>query len=795
METIEGSTVRNRKAQQKKPPKSEEETTEVRDENLSSNERHQRPSDEPSSKTLENDDDGKERKRSTSTPEKHERDVENDRFSVTVNLQFNGATVGLFLLSFLTRFYSIGYPGGVVFDEIHFGKFVSLYLKNTFYFDQHPPLGKLLIAGAAGTAGYSGSFEFPKIGSEYDASVPVFALRFVPALCGSLLAPIVYSILRQMKLGQGISLLGGLLIVFDNALLTHSRFILVESILLFFAALGILAILKFLQAEPFSARWWTQGTIAAISLTAAVCVKFVGFYSYLLAVYMMGRHVWQELPDRRRSSIYLTLKVLAMATLVLCVSAAIYLGCFYVHFATLYKAGPHDTVMTSAFQASLEGGLASITRGQPLRIQHGSQITLKHTHGRVCWLHSHPHVYPIKYADGRGSSHQQQVTCYGFKDVNNWWIVKRPEKEGLMVGEDPDYIENGDIVQLVHGVTSRALNTHDVASPMSALCQEVSCYIDYNISMPANLLWKVEILNSKDSSGKWFAISSQVRFIHVNTTAALKFTGEQLPDWGFNQFEVAADRRQYTIDTIWNVEEHRYTQHSDKKEVLNKLLTTEMIPTERTRLSFWNKFYELQMKMLLHADKVEGHMYSSEPHEWPLMDKGIAYWIDADSNAQIHLLGNVVLWYSATIAIALYVAFLVFYLIRRRRQFYDLEPAEWARFRMGGEILLVGYLLHYLPYFFVERTLFLYNYLPALLFKILLLCFTIDHTQMVLRKFVSSRPKLAGLFWAFVGVWFAGVLYFFRRYSALSYGMTALSADDVLELRLKDTWDLIVHKP
>lgn len=122
----------------------------------------------------------------------------------------------------------------------------------------------------------------------------------------------------------------------------------------------------------------------------------------------------------------------------------VYTTIFYVHLSLLTKAGPHDNIMTSAFQASLEvikfryasciplifltqGGLASITKGQPLEIAHGSQITLRHTHGRACWLHSHQAVYPIRYPDKRGSSHQQQVTCYSFKDVNNWWIVKRPE--------------------------------------------------------------------------------------------------------------------------------------------------------------------------------------------------------------------------------------------------------------------------------------------------------------------------------------------------------------------------------
>ena len=78
-----------------------------------------------------------------------------------------------------------------------------------------------------------------------------------------------------------------------------------------------------------------------------------------------------------------------------------------------------------------------------------------------------------RYDDGRGSSHQQQVSCYGYKDVNNWWIVKRPEREDLAVHEPLDSIKDGDVVQLVHGMTHRALNSHDVAGPMSPHNQEV----------------------------------------------------------------------------------------------------------------------------------------------------------------------------------------------------------------------------------------------------------------------------------------------------------------------------------
>lgn len=49
------------------------------------------------------------------------------------------------------------------------------------------------------------------------------------------------------------------------------------------------------------------------------------------------------------------------------------------------------------------------------------------------------------------------------------------------------------------GSSALCSSRHDVAAPLSPHSQEVSCYIDYNISMPAQNLWK--LVSSMWSSG------------------------------------------------------------------------------------------------------------------------------------------------------------------------------------------------------------------------------------------------------------------------------------------------------
>ncbi|KAL3283415.1 hypothetical protein HHI36_006560 [Cryptolaemus montrouzieri] len=690
--------------------------------------------------------------------------------------------------------YMLEQPRNIVFDELHYGKYVSLYMKNIFFFDSHPPFGKQLIALAASLGNFDGKFKFDKIGSPYSEDVPLFALRFVPAFFGSLIVPIAYHLMLEFNLSQWTSFVVALLLLLDNALLTQSRFILMESMIIFFALFGLYCIMKFRQERDntYGVRWFFWLILSFVSLTCSLSVKYVGFYTFCLSIYILLRDFWSLLASKL-SDLIIFMRFFVQFIVMIFVPLFVYLAIFYVHLNVLYKAGPHDSIMTSAFQASLEGGLASITKGQPLLVAHGSQITLRHTHGRTCWLHSHNHVYPVRYADKRGSSHQQQVTCYSFKDVNNWWIVKRPDKSDLVVEQPVDSIKDGDVIQLVHGITSRALNSHDVAAPVSPQCQEVSCYIDYNVSMPAQNLWRVEILN-KENGNTWHTIQSLVRLIHVDTNTALKFSGRQLPDWGFHQHEIVSDRIINQDDTVWNVEEHRYTKSEDQKEREREMVTAEMIPMSATKLSFWEKVIELHYKMwFASTENLQNHMYSSEPLEWPLMSRGIAYWVSSNSNAQIHLLGNVVIWYSATLGLFIYVSLLIFYLLRRRRLIYDLDNQTWEEFRMNGEIFLTGYLFHYLPYFFVERTLFLHHYLPAFVFKVFLLVSVMEHIYIVCRDTLKFK-LFAKLLILVQLIWLCLIIYVHLKFSVLSYGTTELSMKNVLDLRWKDTWDFIVHK-
>merc|ERR1712088_486598 len=102
-------------------------------------------------------------------------------------------------------------------------------------------------------------------------------------------------------------------------------------------------------------------------------------------------------------------------------------------------------------------------------------------------------------------------------------------------------------------------------------------------------------------------------------------------------------------------------------------------------------------------------------------------------------MGNIVIWYTASACLLLYSVLLVFYLLRRRRLCFDIEEAEFQRFCQAGEVLLAGYLFHFLPFFFYDRTLFLHHYLPAYIYKLMIASYLLSHLHYLVTRLTPSK--------------------------------------------------------
>ncbi|KAG5840916.1 protein O-mannosyl-transferase 1 isoform X1 [Anguilla anguilla] len=717
------------------------------------------------------------------------------KLPITVKTEINVILLIITALGLVTRMYGINFPNAVVFDEVYYGQFVSLYMKQVFFIDESgPPFGHMILALGAYLGGFDGNFVWNRIGAEYTCNITVWSLRVIPAMAGALCVPLGYLLMVELRCSHYTALGASLLLLMENSLIAQSRFMLLESVLIFFLLLAIMSYLRFHNAQRLSSpHKWAWLVLSGISCACAVGVKYMGLFTYILLLCLAAYHTWQLIGDRTQSSVTVLVQVLARSLALLVLPVLLYLGFFYAHLSLLYHSGPHDQMMSSAFQASLQGGLARITQGQPLEVAYGSQVTLRSKSSKPvpCWLHSHKANYPIRYENGRGSSHQQQVTCYPFKDVNNWWIVKDPGRQDLVVSKPPRLIRHGDIVQLLHGMTSRFLNTHDVAAAMSPHSQEVSGYIDFNVSMPAQNLWKVEIVNRESNKEVWKTILSEVQLVHVNTSAVLKLSGSSLPDWGFRQLEVVGDKtcKVYQQSGIWNVEEHRYGTSQEQKERELELHSPTHIHFSQN-LTFMAKFLELQWKMLSVKAEVYEHKYSSSPTEWVMMDTNIAYWLHPSSNAQIHLIGNIVTWTLATVGLAVFASLFLWHLLRQQRKIEDIPEATWRQLTQVGVVCGGGWAVNYLPFFIMEKTLFLYHYLPALIFKILLLSAVLEHLHAHILRYSSHRCALDGILMA--GLF--SIYLSYRALSPLTYGQPELSSEDLASLHWKDTWDILLRK-
>jgi dolichyl-phosphate-mannose-protein mannosyltransferase len=238
----------------------------------------------------------------------------------------------------LTRLWNVVWPPSIVFDEIYFRTFAGDYLSGHYFFDIHPPLVKLIFAGI-GTLFHLSADQMTS--GAAGASI----LRVAPALAGAALVPLIYVILRQMHLGRRVAVLGAALVLLDNALLTESRFVLMDSMLLLTGFGAISTYLAFRHSR--GKRQWALAVLMAVLLGVLVTTKWTG-----LAIGALISATWviDGVAHRRK-----WLRMLGEAVITLAIVAVIYIGSFMIHFALLTDTGDGDAFMSDRFQSTLVG--------------------------------------------------------------------------------------------------------------------------------------------------------------------------------------------------------------------------------------------------------------------------------------------------------------------------------------------------------------------------------------------------------------------------------------------------------
>uniref|UniRef100_A0A8C2ZT23 Protein O-mannosyl-transferase 2 n=1 Tax=Cyclopterus lumpus TaxID=8103 RepID=A0A8C2ZT23_CYCLU len=649
-------------------------------------------------------------------------------------------------LCFATRLYKITEPPHVCWDETHFGKMGSYYINRTFFFDVHPPLAKMLIGLAGYMTGYDGTFPFGKPGDKYEHH-NYWGMRGLCAVLGSFLPIFAYVIVQDLSRSYTAALITATLLIFDTGCITISQYILLDPILLFFIMAAVLSMVKFnLQRfRPFTSYWWLWLVLTGVNLAGALGVKFVGLFVILLVGLNTVWDLWRILGDLSLSLVEISKHFLARVVGLILVPLFLYVTIFAVHFVVLNKSGPGDGFFSSAFQSRLIGNNLH-NASMPEYLAYGSTITVKNLRIAGGYLHSHWHLYP----EGVGAR-QQQVTAYLHKDYNNVWLVHKQDNNAS------DLVRHGDIIRLEHKETTRNLHGHLHEAPLTKKHFQVTGY-GINGTGDTNDLWQVEVCGGQKGDVVK-VLRSKIRFLHRATGCVLYSSGKTLPKWGWEQVEVTCSPYlKETPSSQWNIEDH-----------INPKLPN--ISLSVLKPHFLEILLESHIVMIRGNSglKPKDNEMNSKPWHWPINYQGLRFSGVNDTEYRVYLLGNPVVWWMNLASLGLYPIMVAVASITLQRGF-SLEHSL-VLMREGG-LLLLGWLLHYAPFYTMGRVLYFHHYFPAMLFSSMLTgttshCILTAPTTSTGGFQRARRDVTLGQM-----VLLFSVLYSFYLFHPLSYGMT-----------------------
>lgn len=206
---------------------------------------------------------------------------------------------GLFIaiLSFFTYVHNFSTPQALFWDENYHIASAQKYINGVFFMEPHPPLGKLVIALGEKLFDFN-AVDDSFIGTDYATNPPAgfsfTGYRFFPVMLAWWTAIVLYGIFLLLTKKPLWATLLSFLYVFDNALIVHQRAAMLESTMLFFSALTILAflLLRTMADRPRLFLWISA--LFGVSFACLMTTKVFGLIFILLIPFLL-----YELQDRK----------------------------------------------------------------------------------------------------------------------------------------------------------------------------------------------------------------------------------------------------------------------------------------------------------------------------------------------------------------------------------------------------------------------------------------------------------------------------------------------------------------
>ncbi len=249
----------------------------------------------------------------------------------------------------MTRFWRLGRPAEIVFDEVHFVGQARHYLHGEPFLDPHPPLAKLLIA----------------LGIWLFGDHP-FAWRMSNAMLGTALVGVTYLLGRRMLHSRLAAVLAAAFVLGDGMFLVNSRIAVLDIVYVTFAACSYLMLFRFLEtSDPLDRR----RTLAWMGLFLGLCLGsklYVPAITFLLVTGFLIYILWEPATSwhsrrARYGDPQRYPRVGGAILLTGAISAAVYIAIFIPHFLLGWWGGIADLFRYYSDVLGYEASVASAT--------------------------------------------------------------------------------------------------------------------------------------------------------------------------------------------------------------------------------------------------------------------------------------------------------------------------------------------------------------------------------------------------------------------------------------------------